>query len=174
MEVSPDAAGSWLQLFDKFGVSICFLGLFIVATGYILRRLLNDKNGIFTNYARNVTEQQKQLQLTHQQLADTVGDMAQTDSQVASVLEKMEGRLGQLEDQAHRIEQMHRDPHSPFATVALSRCFRHGCDILSEIAAKLEIQQQIQPQLALMKNELEQALHRMSQAATPTAPPPAR
>lgn len=169
MEVTPESATSWLQLFDKFGVSICFLALFIVATGYILRRLLNDKNGIFTAYARNVTQQQQQLQQTHQQLADTVGDMAITDSQVAAVLDKMENRLAGLEDQAHRIEALHRDPHSPFATVALSRCFRHGCDILEEIADKLEIKQQIQPQMALMRNELEQALKRMSAA---TAPPP--
>ena len=69
---------SILEAFDRYGVSLVMLVMFILATIYILRRLLHDERGLLTSYIRSTNNQQTRL-------ADTVTTMAETDAKVADL-----------------------------------------------------------------------------------------
>jgi len=143
-----EAGNGILDLFDRYGIAWGMLALFVVATIYILRRLLNDNNGILTGYVRSTIDQQKQL-------ADTVRDQAATDAKVAQCLEASEQRLAEIQKTVERVETMHYNPHSQFATATLGRCFRHGCEVLEHISTKLEIDDKCKPLLDVMRRELD-------------------
>ena len=148
---NPTDAASWLQLFDRFGVSLVMLGLFIAATAYILHRLLNAKTGILTGYASDASQ-------AHKQLAATVERMEQSDSQVADTLQQMQQLLLALKESAGHLETVHFDPHSRVATIGLTRTARHACDVVEQMAKKLGIIDDVAPQLLAMREELDQHL----------------
>lgn len=145
MTVLADAG--FLDLFDRYGIAWGMLALFVLATIYILRRLLNENNGILTGYVRSTCEQQ-------QRLANTVENMAETDAKVAAMMEREDERLKQIEETAQRIES-----NAYGSSIALSRCFRHGLDLLDQVSEKLEIAEKCKPMITMMRRELEEHAH---------------
>lgn len=79
-----------LKLIDRYGVSVVMLALFLVATFYILQRLLAKKDGILTGYVSNTVEQQKLLTIA-------VDRNAITNEQMSRVLSVYDERLGIIE-----------------------------------------------------------------------------
>lgn len=146
----PEDAASWLQLFDRFGVSLVMLALFIFGSGYMLKRLVG-KGGILTQYATAVGA-------AHGKTADAVEVMAENGERVAIQLTTMEKRLEGVENTASSMDTQLQDSHSKFATIGLTRCARHTCDILEHLAAKLDIPDKVAPSLAVMRSELDEHL----------------
>ncbi len=138
-----------LEAFDRYGVSLVMLVMFIIATIYILRRLLHDERGLLTSYIRSTNNQQTRL-------ADTVTTMAETDAKVADVLSSMDGSVRRIET----ILQRTSTPGNRGDNTALIVCYRHECDVLEAISDKLEIDEKTKPLLDMMRRELDAAATR--------------
>ena len=136
-----------LEAFDRYGVSLCMLVMFIIATIYILRRLLHDERGLLTSYIRSTNNQQTRL---------TVTTMAETDAKVADVLGNMDGSISRIE----AILQRTTTPGNRGDNTALVICYRHECDVLEAISDKLEIDDKTKPLLDMMRRELDMAATR--------------
>ena len=140
---------SILEAFERYGVSLVMLVMFILATIYILRRLLHDERGLLTSYIRSTNNQQTRL-------ADTVTTMAETDAKVADVLGNMDGSISRIE----AILQRTTTPGNRGDNTALVVCYRHECDVLEAISDKLEIDDKTKPLLDMMRRELDMAATR--------------
>jgi len=140
-----------LEAFDRYGVSLGMLVMFIIATVYILRRLLHDERGLLSTYVRSTTAQQGRL-------ASTVETMADTDAKVADV-------LGTMNDNITKIEAVLSSTNTPGNrqdNTALVVCYRHECDVLEVISDKLDINDKTKPLLDMMRRELDAAAARAS------------
>lgn len=63
-------ATNGFNVFDN-GVAVGALTLVVAATVYILRRMLNEKNGLFTVYVAKTNDTMESIANTCQQQADT-------------------------------------------------------------------------------------------------------
>lgn len=146
---------SLLQAFDKYGVSLVILAAVLWMLFYVLKRLVNEDTGIVTTYVASTVNNNKSLTETMKTQAETAEKSAKTDEKMAELLETVEKRLDGIEKTSERLEAMHYDPHSNFASVTLGRCFRHSCDVAEMLANKLEIGEAAKPLIDKMRKELD-------------------
>lgn len=139
------------QVFDRYGVSVGMLVVFIIAGIYILRRLLHEDRGLLTNYVKSTTDQQAKL-------ADTVECMARTDAKMAAVLDNMDTNIDKIEGLLTRSSAT----GSRHDNTALVVCYRHECDVLEAISDKLQVNERTKPLLDMMRRELDMAAQRAS------------
>lgn len=151
-----EGSSSLLEAFDRYGVSLGMLVMFIMASIYILRRLLHDEKGLLTNYVRSTTAQQGRL-------ASTVETMADTDAKVVDVLSTMNANITKIED----LLASTTTPGSRQDNTALVVCYRHECDVLEVISDKLEINDKTKPLLDMMRRELDAAATRAASIPKP-------
>ena len=149
--VGLDPTSITFQAFDRYGVSVGMLVVFIIAAVYILRRLLHEERGLLTKYVQSTTDQQTRL-------ADTVDRMAQTDAKVATVLNGMGSNINKIET----ILARNSATGSRQDNTALVVCYRHECDVLEAIADKLQVNDRTKPLLDMMRRELDMAAQRAS------------
>ena len=151
MDEPLNQAAGWLQLFDRYGVSLVALVGFAFATVWVLQRLLGKTDGILTEYGKAAQE-------AHQTTAAAVDKLKATNSNVAGILENTDTRLERIEQTSHEINRVQMDTSGPIATVHLTRCFLRGCDILETIADSMELKESIAPHLAVMRSDLQEHL----------------
>ena len=149
---------SVLHLVDKYGVSLSLVVAFAFATVYILRRLLAEKNGILTQHFKSDAA-------SREHLVDSVRTMATTGERIGQVLEGVNTRLESIEGIADRLERIHYDPHSRFATMALGRCALDACDVAEKVVKQMDQQEtpgglisQVLPLLEGMRGQLKEHL----------------
>ena len=130
-----------LKAIDTYGVALSMLVLFCLASWYVLRRLLHPQTGIVTAYIAATAKSQGIL-------AKATASQDATGKRLAVLMEAATQSL-------ERSETQHGDPHSPYATGALSRSFRTGCDVLEMIADKLGTSEGTKPLLDLMRRDLD-------------------
>ena len=146
-----------LEAFDRYGVSLGMLVMFIIASVYILRRLLHDERGLLSNYVRSTTEQQGRL-------ANTVETMADTDAKVADVLGSMDGSIAKIESLLGKANLNGAADHTTLVV-----CYRHECDVLEAISDKLEINTKTKPLIDMTRRELDMAADRSAAAQNSAA-----
>lgn len=149
MDGTADTAQSWLELVDKFGVSIVMLvvlvGVFITASAYALRRLLSAKDGILTGYATRVEN-------SHERLSESYERLEKTDEEISKLLKAHNVSLKDIEvvlTAADEKIKASEDTH-----MALLRCADKACDVVEELSVKLEAQPEISPHLTYIRTEL--------------------
>ena len=138
---------SFFQIFDRYGVSLGMLIVFLIGSAYVLRRLFNEKTGLLTNYMKETSQR-------YERLGSTIETQAETGRRVATVMESSDQTLRDIREASHRLEQMHFDPNSAFSTVTLGKCFVNVCDVAEIMATKLEIDDKCKPHLDIMRRAL--------------------
>ena len=156
MDQTPEIAASWLELFDRFGVSIVILGLFIAGTAYGLKRLLNKDDGILTNYGKTVESAHQQLVTSYERLESTdrvmadllKGHSVQLDQIEVHVVDTEEGVSG-LQDAADAATKK-----QDATTAMLLRCADRACNVIEQLSAKLDAESEVAPHIAEIRSEL--------------------
>jgi len=145
-----------IDMFAKYGATTVMLVLFVLATWWIGKRLLNEKNGLLTKYVESTNDLQKSL-------SESVEKQKETGTRVAALLETSEKRTEEMGAVVQRIEAMHYDPNSRFSTVTLGRCFLESLDVVESMSKKLDealpsdiaLAEIIRPSIILMRRDLE-------------------
>ncbi len=118
------------RLFDQYGVSLMIVVVGIIGMGYALYRLL-ARNGILTTHFKKDSD-------NHEHLVESVRIMSRTGEKISEVMVSTDKRLKAIEDSAGRVEMMHYDVHSRFATTTLGRCFLNACDVAEHIIDRMD------------------------------------
>ena len=156
MDPTPKIAEGWLELFDKFGVSLVFLALFVSGTLYVLRRLLSKDNGILTNYGKTVESAHQQLVTSYERLESTdrvmaellKGHTVQLDQIEVHIVDTGEG-VSSLQDAADTAA--HKQDET---TAMLLRCADRACNVIEQLSVKLDAESEVAPHIADIRAEL--------------------
>lgn len=126
-----------VELFDRFGVSLGMLILFVLTTIYILRRLLNSKDGILPEYVKAAIEHQAKLAESITSLTSSYGKSVDT--------------LEQLAETTSALTTSHIE-----RTDSLFKTMLHSCTVLEILSSKLDVKEQVLPHLQNIRMEVSQ------------------
>lgn len=133
------------------GVLVIGGALCLVAAGmYIVRRLLNPKDGVVTTMANNVTTMSASMVETNDRNSLTLERNSEVLMQLKDNAQLQQGlceshaeAMVSLDKTTSELIALHKDPHSQFSTAHLTSAALAACDVLDRAlpASKEQIEQ---------------------------------